>query len=96
MHASKSMNKALKFLLTLFLVVLISLFEYGITVAVVDGLSDFKFWVAIVMDSASMTFPLICLGLYTTLPFQAVEILGSMPFLFMIFLSTSKCILLCE
>ena len=85
------MNKALKFLLTLVLIVVISLIEFGITVAVVDGLSEVKFWVAMLMDSASMTFPLICLGIYTHLPFQAVQILGSLPFLFMIFLSTSKC-----
>ena len=41
------------------------------------------------MDSVSMTFPLICLGLYTNLPFQVVQIMGSLPFLFMIFLSTT-------
>jgi hypothetical protein len=36
-----------------------------------------------------MTFPLICLGLYTRMPFEAVQIFGSMPFLLMIFFSTS-------
>jgi hypothetical protein len=41
------------------------------------------------MDSASLTFPFICLGLYTSLPFQAVGILAGMPFMFMIFFSTT-------
>jgi hypothetical protein len=41
------------------------------------------------MDSASLTFPFICLGLYTKLSFQAVCVLAGMPFLFMIFFSTT-------
>lgn len=89
MHSSKGMNKALKCLLAIFLIFLISLLEYGFINAVVGGLEDFKFWVAMFFDSASMTFPFICFGLYTSLPFQAVEMLGSMPFLFMIFFSTT-------
>lgn len=84
------MNKALKFLLSLLILTVISVVQFGITVAVVDGLSEFKFWLAMFIDSASMTFPLICLGIYTKMPFQAVEILGSLPFLLMIFLSTSE------
>merc|ERR1712226_604816 len=71
------------------LIFLISLLEYGFVNAVIGGLEGFEFWVAIFFDSASMTFPFICFGLYTALPFQAVEMLGSMPFLFMIFFSTT-------
>jgi hypothetical protein len=88
-HSSKGMNKFLKTILTLVLVVLISLIEYGFVNAVIDGLSDVKFWLAMLFDSISMTFPLIAFGIYTTLPFQLAKILGSLPFLFMIFYSTT-------
>ena len=89
LHASKGTNKALKTTLTCILLVVIALVEYGVVNAVIDGLSEFKFLLGILADSVSMTFPLICFGLYTRLPFQAVEIFGSMPFLFMIFFSTT-------
>ena len=89
MHASAGMNKALKTCLTLAIVVTISLIEFGTVNAVIDGLEDVKFWIAMLFDSASLTFPLICMGIYTQLPFQAAQILGSLPFLLMIFLSTT-------
>ena len=89
LHSSKATNKLLKTLLTMVLIFLISLLEYGFVNAVVDGLESFNYWVAMFFDSASMTFPFMCFGLYTDLPFQAAQILGSMPFLFMIFFSTT-------
>ena len=88
-HASKGMNKALKSVLTLLIIIILSALEFGVVNAVINGLSDVKFWVGMLFDSASLTFPPICLGLYTRLPFQAVEILGGLPFLLMIFLSTT-------
>ena len=89
LHASKSTNKALKSLLTLTLILVVSLVEWGVVNAVVDGFEDRYFWIAILMDSASLTFPFIFFGLYTKLPFQAVQIFASLPFLFMIFFSTT-------
>ena len=89
MHSSRSMNRALKSSVTILIVLLISFAEYGVVNAVVDGLSSIKFWVGTFMDSASMTFPLICLGIYTRMDFQSVEIFGTLPFLLMIFLSTT-------
>ena len=89
MHSSRSMNRALKSSVTILIVLLISFAEYGVVNAVVDGLSSIKFWVGMFMDSASMTFPLICLGIYTRMDFQSVEIFGTLPFLLMIFLSTT-------
>jgi hypothetical protein len=89
MHASAETNRALKTLLMVTIVTIISLVEFGIVNVVIGGLSDFKFWIAMLMDSVSMTFTLICLGLYSSLPFQLVQIVGSLPFLFMIFLSTT-------
>merc|ERR1719498_2171285 len=89
LHSSKSKNKALMSLLTLAMIIVVSLVEYGVVNAVIDGFDDFKFWVAIFMDSASLTFPFIFFGIYTHLPFHAVEIFASIPFLFMIFFSTT-------
>lgn len=89
LHSSKGMNKALKCILTLFIIVIVSLAEWGIVNAVSDGFEDVQFWWAMLMDSASLTFPFMFFGLYTKLPFQAVQIFASMPFLFMIFFSTT-------
>jgi hypothetical protein len=89
LHASKSLNKALKTLLTLSLIFIVSVIEWGMVNAVVGGFEDVKFWVAILLDSASLTFPFVFFGLYTKLSFQAVQIFGSMPFLFLIFFSTT-------
>lgn len=89
MHGSKGTNRFLKTVLMISIILFISLVEYGCVNAVINGLENPKFWVAMLMDSVSMTFPLICLGLYTSMPFQVVQILGSFPFLFMIFLSTT-------
>jgi hypothetical protein len=89
LHSSKGMNKALKSLLTLLLVIIVSLVEWGCVNAVIGGFESVKFWWAMLMDSASLTFPFFFFGLYTKLPFQAVQIFSSMPFLFMIFFSTT-------
>lgn len=88
-HSSKGMNKFLKTALTLTLILILALLEYGFVNAVIDGFGAFKFFAAMLFDNASLTFPLIALGIYTKLPFQAVQILGSFPFLFMIFFSTT-------
>ena len=89
LHASKSMNKALKSILTLVLILVMSIIEWGIINGVIDGFENVKFWLAILCDSASLTFPFIFFGLYTKLPFQVVDIFASMPFLMMIFFSTT-------
>lgn len=89
LHSSKRTNKTMKTFLTLTLITIVSLVEWGVVNAVVNGLEDRYFWVAILMDSASMTLPFIFFGLYTKLPFQAVQVFSSLPFLFMIFFSTT-------
>ena len=48
-----------------------------------------KYFVHMLFDSASLTFPFICVGLYTDLPLQVVQIIASLPFLCMIFFSTT-------
>jgi ABC-type lipoprotein export system ATPase subunit len=89
LHSSKGMNKFLMTMLTLFMITVISLVEWGIINATIDGFESFKFWVAIFFDSASLTFPFIFFGVYTKLPSHAVEIFASFPFLLMIFFSTT-------
>jgi hypothetical protein len=83
------MNKAMKSLLTLLLLLFVSLVQFGCVNAVVDGLEGVKQLAAILIDNAVLTFPFIIGGLYTRLPFHAVDIIASMPFLFMIFFSTT-------
>ena len=89
LHASKGMNKALKSIVTLALILVVSVVEWGIINGVIDGFEQAKFWLAILCDSASLTFPFIFFGLYTKLPFHAVQIFASMPFLMMMFFSTT-------
>ncbi|KAL7555689.1 hypothetical protein ACA910_015241 [Epithemia clementina (nom. ined.)] len=89
MHSSKNMNRALKSLLTVFLISIISFAKYGVVNAVIGGLSSIIFWVGMFTDSMSMTFLLICLGIYMHMDFQLVEVLGTLPFLLMILLSTT-------
>jgi hypothetical protein len=89
LHSSKRMNKISKSILTLSLILVISLVEWGCINACTSGLEDVEYWIGILFDSASVTIPLILLGVFSKLPFQAVQILGSLPFLLMIFLSTT-------
>ena len=89
LHASKGTNKALKSLLTMTLIFIVSLIEWGAVNAVVDGFEDGYFWVAIFMDSASLTVNCIFLGLYTKLHLQTAQVFAVIPFLFMIFFSTT-------
>lgn len=89
LHASKELNRFLKTTLTITLILLTSLLEFGILNAVVGGLSGAEFWVGMLFDSVSLTFPFICIGLYTNLPHQAQQMISSLPFLFMIFFSTT-------
>ena len=89
LHSSAGKMKALKTLFTLFLVFVIACIEFGVINLVIHTLQAGKYFVAILFDSASLTFPLICVSLYTTLPFQPAQILGAMPFLLMIFFSTT-------
>ena len=89
MHSSPRMNSTLKTCLCFSILMAISLSAYGCLNAVIDGFGTFDYFVAMLFDSGSMTFPLVCLGLYSTLSFQAVQIFGTLPFLFMIFFSTT-------
>jgi hypothetical protein len=89
LHSSKTTNKHLKTLLTLFLLFLVTCIQFGCQNAVIDTLSGADFFFGILFDNLSLLVFIICLGLYSDLPDQAVQILGAMPFLLMIFFSTT-------
>ena len=89
LHSSVGANKALKASLTLTLVLLISLVAYGCVQLVIGTLAGPKFLIAMVFDILSLILPLVCLGVYSPLPFQLVQVLGSFPFLMMLFMSTT-------
>ena len=74
LHSSKTTNKVLKTLLTLILILIVSLVEWGVINLVIKGFEEPKYWVALLMDSASLTLPFIFLGLFTKMPHTAVQI----------------------
>jgi len=89
-HASATMNRFLKVVLTLSILLILTMIEFGVVNAVTGGMFlEARYWLAMVCDSASLTLPLVCLGLFTKLPFQVVQLLGSSPFLLMVFCSTT-------
>lgn len=67
----------------------ITLIGYGLVNAVVPGFEDVKFLYTMFLDTSSMILPMICLALFSNMALQEVEIFGSLPFLLMLFLSTS-------
>lgn len=89
LHSSKKNLKTMKSVLTLSLFVVISVIEWGCVNGVVDGFEGWEFFVGMLMDALALISPFIFFGLYTKLPFEAVEMLSLMPFLFMIFFSTT-------
>jgi ABC-type nitrate/sulfonate/bicarbonate transport system ATPase subunit len=89
LHSSKASNKAMKCVLTLVLFLLLSFMEFGCSNAVINGFDSIRFWMAMLLDSSSLTSPYLFFGLYTHLTFEAVQIFAFMPFLFMIFFSTT-------
>ena len=89
LHSSAGKMKTLKTMLSMSLILIVAVVEYGAVNLVIRTLKEGKFFVGIFFDSASLTFPLICASLYTTLPLGQAQMLGLMPFLLMIFFSTT-------
>jgi hypothetical protein len=89
LHSSKSNNKVMKSILTLILMLLISLLEWGFVNGVVEGFEGGKFFVGMMMDILSLISPFLFFGLYTKLHFQVLQLVSLMPFMFMIFFSTT-------
>jgi len=91
MHASVQTMMHLKSVVTLVLLLVINAVTFACLIACLDtdATNDPGMWVSMLFDSASLTLPFICFGLYSQLPLQIVQILASLPFLFMIFFSTT-------
>merc|ERR1712195_349465 len=91
MHASVQTMMHLKSVVTLILLIVINVITFGCLIACLDtkATNDAGMWVSMLFDSASLTLPFICFGLSSQLPLQIVQILASLPFLFMIFFSTT-------
>jgi len=89
LHFSVGMNLALKSGVTLLLLLLITSLAFGCLNLCIGSLGGVETWVSMLFDSASLTLPFICFGLYSLLPLQIVQIVASLPFLFMIFFSTT-------
>lgn len=89
LHSSKTANKNLKTCLTLFMLVVICTIQFACLDAVIGTLTTVQFFIGILFDNLSLLIGMILFGLYSNLPDQAVQILGALPFLFMIFFSTT-------
>ena len=91
MHSSVQSMLALKTIVTLSLMTVVITAAWGCLVAVLDTsvTNDPAMWVAMLCDLASFTLPFVFLGLYSRLPLQFVQPLAAMPFLFMIFFSST-------
>merc|ERR1712224_407070 len=95
MHASVQTMMHLKSVVTLILLVVINVITFGCLIAAMEDqadnavVNDSGMWLFMLFDSASLTLPFICFGLYSKLPLQVVQILASFPFLLMIFFSTT-------
>mmetsp|Transcript_54144 Transcript_54144/g.65146 ORF Transcript_54144/g.65146 Transcript_54144/m.65146 type:complete len:197 (+) Transcript_54144:3-593(+) len=62
---------------------------WGCINLVIDGMSDPYILFALHFDTVALIYPMIFVALYSTLPFELVQIIGTTPFLFMIFFSTT-------
>lgn len=88
-HASVGMNRLLRTLLCVLFVFLVACLEFGIVNACVDSLESFTFFLGMFFDTVSTTLPFLCLALYTSMSQQSVEMISILPFLSMLFLSTT-------
>ena len=71
------------------MLIVITAIQFACLDAVIGTLTTAQLFVGILFDNLSLLVGMILFGLYTNLPDQAVQILGAMPFLFMIFFSTT-------
>jgi len=89
LHSSVQRNMLLKTLLASVLCVFITVIWYFAVYAATDSFRNLKFLYAMMTENISLTFPFMFLGIYSNLPLQLVQILGGIPFIFMIYFSTT-------
>mmetsp|Transcript_54145 Transcript_54145/g.65147 ORF Transcript_54145/g.65147 Transcript_54145/m.65147 type:complete len:215 (+) Transcript_54145:2-646(+) len=79
----------MKCMLTIIITSVTCLVLWGCINLVIDGMSDPYILFALHFDTVALIYPMIFVALYSTLPFELVQIIGTTPFLFMIFFSTT-------
>lgn len=89
LHSSISRNKLLKTLVAASLCVFITVIWYFAVYGVTDSFRNLKFFYAMLTENVSLTFPFMFLGIYSDLPLQYVQIIGGLPFILMIYFSTT-------
>mmetsp|Transcript_4085 Transcript_4085/g.8396 ORF Transcript_4085/g.8396 Transcript_4085/m.8396 type:complete len:537 (+) Transcript_4085:101-1711(+) len=89
MHSSVHVNKMLKTAIIMGFITLIAVAQYAVLNICVTGFSEVKFALAIVSETAFMTFPFIYVGLFTKMESSMAHLVGSMPIVFTIFFSTT-------
>lgn len=89
LHTSQQMSFILKTLIALTLLTIVSVSSFGLLQTCIDTLRSSTIFGFMFFDSLSLTLPFILFGLYTQLPMQAVQMLASIPFLTMLFFSTT-------
>jgi len=89
--ASLHRNQSLKTSVTVSVMIFISLVEYvAVNLVVEDGsLRGVRYWVAMLAETFALCFPYIVLGIFTRLSFPTVQMIAGMPFLLLIFFSTT-------
>ena len=88
-HSSPTQNQVLKTAMTASVMVLISICEYGAINLVTNGLSGTRFFVGMLCESFALSFPYVLLGIYTRQSFATVQMIAGLPFLLLIFFSTT-------
>jgi hypothetical protein len=89
LHSSKNINKILKTIVTLILIFLINILQFAFVNVVLEGLFDIKYFIAMFLDFISLTCYGIALGIYSNMPSEVIQVVGSIPVLCMIFFSTT-------
>ena len=90
-HSSIQMNRTLKTIVTMLLLLVLSLIMFGVANLVVedDSLARTEIWVGLFTDLVFTLAPRICLSNFTSLDLHEVQLLGGLPFLGNLFFSTT-------
>ena len=89
LHSSSSMNKTLKFVETIVVLLGVATIQFWVIDAVIGTLTSPEFFFAMAFDLFSYLIPIALLGLYTSLTMEETLVVGLVPFLLMIFFSTT-------
>ena len=89
LHSSISMNKFLKSSLFILLLFILSGIQFLCINVVLGTLTSAKYFIGFLSDNFSDASVVLCLGLFTDLSAEEVQIIGSMKMLFTIFFSTT-------